>query len=477
MIRKLMTSTALVALLSAGAVNMAVAADTATTTNTAPAKTEMSAENKLVPENPTLATAFIGRSVYSNQDPESDTIGDVNDLIIGDDGAITDAVIGVGGFLGIGEKNVAVPFNELQVVERDGDIRLIYAATREQLEAAPAVDLAKYEPAARYSEQQAAMNATQDNAAGGAMQPAPADNMAAAPTPGVGMTGDSPLAPADATNADSADQMAADDTSMANHHEAGFLSPDAGQVRASTLIGKAVYSAEHDEVGEISDLVLDKDGGTRVALVDVGGFLGVGEKTVAIPFDELAFAKDGDETQVTIDMNRDQLEQLPAYERPVGATAATDIKDESAGKMVTDTDMAAKDATAADQPGDDVTADSTADDMAANDAKEPNAMTTGALNTDFVAQEVSASDLMGARVHGANDADLGEISDIVFDESGQIDAVVIDVGGFLGIGEKPVAVDFDSLNIRTDQAGTLMVSVNATEDQLNNAPTYDVTMK
>ncbi len=474
MIRKLMTSTALVALLSAGAVNMAVAADTATTTKTAPAKTETSAENKLVPEKPTLATAFVGRSVYASKDPESETIGDVNDLIIGDDGAITDAVIGVGGFLGIGEKNVAVPFNELQVVERDGDIRLIYAATREQLEAAPAVDLAKYEPAARYSEQQAAMNS--NNATDNAMQAPPADGVAATPTPGVGMTGDSPLAAADAIDAGSADQMAADDTSMANHHEAGFLSPDAGQIRASILMGKAVYSAEHDEVGEISDLVLDKDGGTRVALVDVGGFLGVGEKTVAIPFDELAFAKaeGSDEPQVTIDMNRDQLEQLPPYERSVGATAAKDTKVKSADKMAADTDMAAADSTATDQP---MTADATAENMAATDAKEPNPITTGAINTDFVAQEVSASDLMGARVYGANDSDLGEISDIVFDESGQIDAVVIDVGGFLGIGEKPVAVDFDSLNIRTDQAGTLMVSVNASEDQLKNAPAYDVSMK
>ena len=35
--------------------------------------------------------------------------------------------------------------------------------------------------------------------------------------------------------------------------------------------------------------MLEQDGGTRVALVDVGGFLGVGEKTVAIPFDEMKF--------------------------------------------------------------------------------------------------------------------------------------------------------------------------------------------
>jgi sporulation protein YlmC with PRC-barrel domain len=102
-------------------------------------------------------------------------------------------------------------------------------------------------------------------------------------------------------------------------------------------------------------------------------------------------------------------------------------------------------------------------------------MTTGAIDSDFNPQEVAASDLMGTRVYGSNDADLGEIGDIVFDESGNIDAVIVDVGGFLGIGEKPVALNFDSLNIRTDQSGTLMVSVNTTEDQLKQAPAYEET--
>ena len=45
--------------------------------------------NKLVPDQPTLASAFIGRSVYSSADPESDNIGDVNDLIIERNGEIT----------------------------------------------------------------------------------------------------------------------------------------------------------------------------------------------------------------------------------------------------------------------------------------------------------------------------------------------------------------------------------------------------
>jgi putative membrane protein len=127
-------------------------------------------EEALTPEEPTLATAFMGRAVYSSEDPESDNIGDVNDLIISEDGAITHAIVGVGGFLGIGEKDVAVPFDELQVVEQEGDIRLVYAATREQLEAAEQFDRSAFDPSARFADEQAAL---QPDAAAPATDTAP----------------------------------------------------------------------------------------------------------------------------------------------------------------------------------------------------------------------------------------------------------------------------------------------------------------
>jgi hypothetical protein len=52
--------------------------------------------------------------------------------------------------------------------------------------------------------------------------------------------------------------------------------------------------------------------------------------------------------------------------------------------------------------------------------------------------------------------------------------VEIDVGGFLGIGEKPVAVSFDALRVRKDEDGNLFVRVDATKEQLEQAPTYKV---
>ncbi len=197
MIRKLMASTAMLALMTAGSFTIAQAQTEPAQTEPpavveqegvpadqegAPAELVADSEQSLVPEEPTLATAFIGQSVFSSEDPESDNIGDVSDLIIGDDGAITHAVVGVGGFLGIGEKKVAVPFDELQIVEQEGEIRLVYAATREQLEAAEEFDRTAYDPGARFAEEQAALQpdpALDPTAPAGSMTPAPAGDMAA----------------------------------------------------------------------------------------------------------------------------------------------------------------------------------------------------------------------------------------------------------------------------------------------------------
>jgi len=82
------------------------------------------------------ANDYIGKPVYNSAD---ESIGDVNDLILETEGGIVAAVIGVGGFLGIGEKDVAVPM-DLITMSRDtetNDVRLTTTETAESLEAAP----------------------------------------------------------------------------------------------------------------------------------------------------------------------------------------------------------------------------------------------------------------------------------------------------------------------------------------------------
>jgi len=82
-----------------------------------------------------LAEDLLGATVYNNND---ENVGDINDLIIGLDGSVKGVVIGVGGFLGLGEKQVAVQMAALDVVEREnGSPRLMTSATKTDLEAAP----------------------------------------------------------------------------------------------------------------------------------------------------------------------------------------------------------------------------------------------------------------------------------------------------------------------------------------------------
>ena len=64
----------------------------------------------------------------------------LTDLIMDNSGNVTTAVVGVGGFLGAGKKDVAVPFKDLKVVSRDGKDWLVLNQTKEDLKAAPAYD-------------------------------------------------------------------------------------------------------------------------------------------------------------------------------------------------------------------------------------------------------------------------------------------------------------------------------------------------
>jgi PRC-barrel domain len=61
--------------------------------------------------------------------------------------------------------------------------------------------------------------------------------------------------------------------------------------------------------------------------------------------------------------------------------------------------------------------------------------------------QIMGSDLRGTRVYGANNESIGDISDLLLDRQGQVVAAIVGVGGFLGIGQKDVAVPFQALEI------------------------------
>ncbi|WP_404345094.1 PRC-barrel domain-containing protein [Vreelandella venusta] len=84
--------------------------------------------------------------------------------------------------------------------------------------------------------------------------------------------------------------------------------------------------------------------------------------------------------------------------------------------------------------------------------------------------------LTGNQVHSSveNDEDIGTINDLIIDEDGKINAVVVGVGGFLGMGEKNVAIEWDSLELtKGEDAEEYVISVNASEEALEEAQEYE----
>jgi hypothetical protein len=79
--------------------------------------------------------------------------------------------------------------------------------------------------------------------------------------------------------------------------------------------------------------------------------------------------------------------------------------------------------------------------------------------------EVLASSLMGADVRLADES-IGSVSDIIFDDK-QIKGVVVGVGGFLGIGEKRVALPWEQISVQpAEEAGEVVLSANTTREEL-----------
>jgi hypothetical protein len=84
--------------------------------------------------------------------------------------------------------------------------------------------------------------------------------------------------------------------------------------------------------------------------------------------------------------------------------------------------------------------------------------------------QVRAQSLLGVDVSNGEDT-IGEVSDLVVTEDGQVEAIVVGVGGFLGIAQKNVALDWDSIKL-TEQDGSRIILIAATREQLEGMPEY-----
>jgi len=444
MIRTLLATTALATLIATGGY-----AQTATT----PAPAQAPAVQKTAPSTPvsraegSLVTNIIGESVYNGTSDNAESIGKVSDVVFDANGQAKSVVIGVGGFLGIGAKNVAFDYGKLQWAERNGDRWLVARTTKDELTAQPEFDSKAYGPVAT----------------------APADTAApAAPAASTDTTQNAPAEPVD-MNAAPAEPVKRAEGNL-----------------ATNIIGENVYNGSGDDaqkIGDVNDIVLIKDGKARSLIIGVGGFLGLGEKSVAYDFAKAQWAEKNGDRWLVAQTTKEDLEAQPAFDRkaydPAPASTAANAPAETATAPAATAPAPAATAPADKTAEAPAAVDKTAEAPAAAtpDAKAPDPTETAAIDkstlTEMPVGEIRGEDLKGTTVYGANDVRVGEIGDVVLTPDNKTDAVIIDVGGFLGIGEKEVAVGMDNLKFMTDKDGKKYLYTAFTKQQLEAQAAYD----
>ncbi len=82
---------------------------------------------------------------------------------------------------------------------------------------------------------------------------------------------------------------------------------------AMPILGRTVYGASGDTVGRVVDVLVDGAGLPQAAVLDVGGFLGVGNRTIAVHWSTLHFRPSDKEHPITIDMPADEIKAAPEY--------------------------------------------------------------------------------------------------------------------------------------------------------------------
>lgn len=332
MIRKLLATTAIATLVATGAY--------AQTAPAPAAPMEQTATPEVIHADGHLASNIIGQTVYSSAGDDAENIGSVSDLVLSSDGNVEAIIVGVGGFLGIGQKNVALEYDLVEWAERDGNQWLIVPTNREALEALEEFDTAAYRPmpadaqvgntSPASAEQLGVAPATTGTDTTAATPAAPADTntTAAAPTAPAdnNATAVAPAAPSNDTMAQAPAADETDDTTTAAIDRSTLSEVDSMGLSAEELIGTTVYGADDDNVGSIEDVIISSDGsGVEAVIMDVGGFLGIGAKSVAVGMENLAFMADADGNHyLYTQFTREQLEAQPEYDANTFADNRTD---------------------------------------------------------------------------------------------------------------------------------------------------------
>jgi len=214
--------------------------------------------------------------------------------------------------------------------------------------------------------------------------------------------------------------------------------------RAHELIGKNVENEQGKKIGDINDVLVDLPRG-RVAgvVVGVGGLLGVGEQPRIVPPQAIQFRAVDNKLTLRMD-ERLQAAKMKREDLKTYQDLAQVYRDFQQAPYW--------------------------EDAKTRQAVRDKDVTTETKEHTFQIRQ--AKQLIGSNVENPAKKNIGEVEDFVVDlQTGRILFVAVSAGGFLGVGDKLVAVPPGQFQVGTD--GKLML--NTTEERLKNAPQFDKT--
>lgn len=220
---------------------------------------------------------LIGRNI---KNAEGETIGEIKSIYLNQDGKVDSVMVGVGGFLGVGDREVRIAWSDLRIA--DNGEKVTVNMTKDQLKAKPEY---KYKNEAWRG--QVFTDTGPWTARPGDARPAN-DQLAQTTKP-------ASERPNTATTTSTGDFNAA------------------GEMSANALIGASVRNDKREAVGKVEDVYVDNNGAIKTVVVSVGGFLGVGTKNVAVKWSDLKLSRDDKAIVITTNWTKDSLKAMPDY--------------------------------------------------------------------------------------------------------------------------------------------------------------------
>ena len=215
---------------------------------------------------------LIGRNV---QNAQNETIGEIKSVYIGPDGKVDSLIVRVGGFLGVGEREVRLAWSDLKI--SDNGEKVVLNITKDELKAKP-----EY----KYSNAGWRGQVFSDEGP---------------------WTADDPnriVRDRAARERLSADRNTASTTSTGDFNAKGEISGNA-------FIGTNVRNQNHETVGKVEDVYIDDRGTIKTVVVSV--FLDIGSKDVAVQWGDIGHSRDGRSLVLTANWTKDSLKAMPEY--------------------------------------------------------------------------------------------------------------------------------------------------------------------